>query len=191
MIAEADRASKAIDPKDPANYSATGFPLWLDPKYQYRRYLQIHMLGKAEKGHCHWCWRPVGPGRRTWCSDDCVDQYLLRASGNDLRKQTLKRDKGVCAECGMDCLWLLNQMRRIRSANKVAMVYDWRDEQKLWGPWAGRIYALWDADHIVSVKDGGGCCGLENIRTLCMRCHKNRTKLWHKERIDNGQLELF
>ena len=35
---------------------------------------------------------------------------------------------------------------------------------------------LWDADHIIPVKDGGGSCGLENIRTLCIKCHKVVTK---------------
>ena len=35
---------------------------------------------------------------------------------------------------------------------------------------------LWDADHIIPVKEGGGQCGLENIRTLCIKCHKTETK---------------
>jgi HNH endonuclease len=34
---------------------------------------------------------------------------------------------------------------------------------------------FWDADHIVAVKDGGGECGLENLRTLCIFCHIKRT----------------
>ena len=34
---------------------------------------------------------------------------------------------------------------------------------------------LWDADHIVPVCEGGGMCGLENIRTLCLKCHKDIT----------------
>ena len=35
---------------------------------------------------------------------------------------------------------------------------------------------LWDGDHIVPVKDGGGKCGLDNLRTLCIKCHKAVTK---------------
>jgi hypothetical protein len=31
---------------------------------------------------------------------------------------------------------------------------------------------LWDADHIIPVQYGGGECGLDNIRTLCISCHK-------------------
>ncbi len=39
---------------------------------------------------------------------------------------------------------------------------------------------LWDADHIIPVKEGGGLCGLENMRTLCIKCHKNVTALLYK-----------
>lgn len=31
---------------------------------------------------------------------------------------------------------------------------------------------LWEADHIVPVAEGGGLCGLENMRTLCVLCHR-------------------
>ena len=34
---------------------------------------------------------------------------------------------------------------------------------------------LWQADHIVPVVEGGGECGLENIRTLCTSYHKSET----------------
>lgn len=34
---------------------------------------------------------------------------------------------------------------------------------------------LWDMDHIVPVSEGGGACGLENLRTLCLPCHKQHT----------------
>jgi hypothetical protein len=31
--------------------------------------------------------------------------------------------------------------------------------------------SLWDMDHILPVYEGGGCCGMENLRTLCIWCH--------------------
>jgi hypothetical protein len=34
---------------------------------------------------------------------------------------------------------------------------------------------FWEADHIVPVIEGGGDCGIENLRTLCWRCHKSET----------------
>jgi 5-methylcytosine-specific restriction endonuclease McrA len=36
--------------------------------------------------------------------------------------------------------------------------------------------SLWDADHILPVTEGGGECDLDNIRTLCLRCHREATK---------------
>lgn len=44
--------------------------------------------------------------------------------------------------------------------------------------WMDRIdkqHDLWDADHNVAVEDGGGCCGLENMQTLCALCHGSKT----------------
>ena len=32
----------------------------------------------------------------------------------------------------------------------------------------------WHADHIMPVHKGGGLCGLENLRTLCVLCHMVR-----------------
>lgn len=33
----------------------------------------------------------------------------------------------------------------------------------------------WEADHIIPVVEGGGECGLENYRTLCLPCHRKAT----------------
>lgn len=33
----------------------------------------------------------------------------------------------------------------------------------------------WDMDHIIPVVEGGGACGLDNLRTLCAKCHKKVT----------------
>ena len=35
--------------------------------------------------------------------------------------------------------------------------------------------SLWDADHILPVAEGGGQCDLENLRTLCLLCHREVT----------------
>jgi 5-methylcytosine-specific restriction endonuclease McrA len=42
--------------------------------------------------------------------------------------------------------------------------------------------SLWEADHIVPVAEGGGACGLENYRTLCVPCHKEITAEWHRNK---------
>lgn len=38
-----------------------------------------------------------------------------------------------------------------------------------------RQQTWWEADHIVPVVEGGGQCGPENYRTLCVRCHQKVT----------------
>ena len=40
----------------------------------------------------------------------------------------------------------------------------------------------WQADHIVAVHVGGGCSGLDNMRTLCVCCHKEVTAEQARER---------
>lgn len=52
-----------------------------------------------------------------------------------------------------------------------------------WGMKSVSRKSLWDADHILPVCEGGGECDLENIRTLCLACHKDVTyRLRHRLR---------
>ncbi len=39
-----------------------------------------------------------------------------------------------------------------------------------------RTGTAWEMDHIVPVIEGGGGCGLENLRTLCIPCHRSVTR---------------
>jgi hypothetical protein len=36
-------------------------------------------------------------------------------------------------------------------------------------------HTFWDADHIRPVAEGGGECGLDNMQTLCLWCHREKT----------------
>jgi 5-methylcytosine-specific restriction endonuclease McrA len=51
------------------------------------------------------------------------------------------------------------------------------------------VGVLWEADHEIPVSEGGGMCGLENLRTLCKPCHNAATaalakRIAHKRRAD-------
>lgn len=52
--------------------------------------------------------------------------------------------------------------------------------------------SLWEADHITPVVEGGGECGLDNLRTLCWRCHAAETKALagRRAKARRPQLEL-
>ena len=40
---------------------------------------------------------------------------------------------------------------------------------------------FYDIDHIVSVVEGGSQCGEENLRTLCLSCHRKETAQLRKK----------
>lgn len=123
---------------------------------------------------CRYCGGSVIPPRRTFCSADCIHEYRLRSSGSYLRECVYLRDHGICAICGLDTKELAKTLSRMSPddpARDILMkqnnIHKTR-KIKLRKCGGG----LWDADHIVQVQDGGGECGLENIRTLCIQCHK-------------------
>ncbi len=98
------------------------------------------------------------------------------------------RDGGVCAQCGADAGTATRVLERIRQvdrwdfrlsyAENHARTADARAAAFLildaWGV-SDETRVLWDADHIVPVVEGGGGCGLENYRTLCVLCHRAET----------------
>jgi hypothetical protein len=107
--------------------------------------------------------------RRTFCSDYCVHQWRLRTDPGYLRDQVFARDRGRCAVCKIDTVAAYAALKRARGAARAAGL-------RLYG--MERISSrrsLWDADHIVPVAEGGGQCDLDNLRTLCLLCHRAAT----------------
>lgn len=130
-------------------------------------------------GYCRWCKGPIRNSRRlTFCCEECVHHHKLRSNPNYLRRCVLRRDKGICKQCGLDAHTLRSQlMRRVRKEGIVS-VYDWSVAHGFTGCVSlsrRRVFKLWQADHIRPVAQGGGLCGLENIQTLCVPCHRART----------------
>lgn len=133
---------------------------------------------------CRWCHKPIREARRrSWCSADCVSAYMIRAGS--VRPQVWSRDKGVCSECGLDSERLESIYRRMRQGRfkygtrsnaYLRPIHEkWMRQIEARWPWVAiRAYdgkSFWEAHHVVSVKDGGGGCGLENYVTLCFGCH--------------------
>jgi 5-methylcytosine-specific restriction protein A len=47
----------------------------------------------------------------------------------------------------------------------------------VYGISSSRLFeSYWDADHTLPVCEGGGLAGLDNIRTLCLGCHRTATR---------------
>lgn len=68
----------------------------------------------SRTGFCTWCQQPVQKPRRTWCSDECVEEYQIRANPSVVRAALVKRDKEVCGICRLDCRWFVDFMERLK-----------------------------------------------------------------------------
>jgi len=144
--------------------------------------------GPGGRKLCRWCKTEVPPPKLTFCGEACVHEWRLRSDPNYMRQKVLERDRGVCAHCGLDCVllsavvhdhWLPPQgWRRWDEKPAERQYHPLREVIRAWVvELGGKLHgAYWQADHIVPVVEGGGECGLENLRTLCVWCHKRETK---------------
>lgn len=150
---------------------------WVDPTK-----LPKNADGKPQ---CRWCSGSVQPPRRTFCSNECVHQHRIRTNQRYMRECVYKRDNGICALCSQDTKKIAREAKSYRYQKQWTQYYELLERysiprrRKLWLRGFGG--GFWDADHIVAVRDGGGCCGLENIRTLCIACHKANTAAQRKK----------
>lgn len=137
---------------------------------------QPNGFGPNGRRFCRWCHGEVPEGRFTFCSKGCVHDYRMECEPAYLKSLAFKRDRGVCATCGCDT----ERLRRACSWSfrGGSWGHPWgpRDALRAWliaEGWTPGI-ALWQADHIVPVIEGGAN-HLDNIRTLCVPCHKAET----------------
>ncbi len=149
---------------------------------------------------CRWCGKVVVSPRRAWCSDACVKEYKevdSMFSGGGRRDHLLKLEGGVCQTCGLDTERLQRRMRRAYRLvmffervprqgrntppylhnRKRAMVLVGRLVERRIGRDPGALNldrTWWEADHIVPLIESGDHSP-ENLRTLCIWCHRDET----------------
>lgn len=135
---------------------------------------------KNEEGKplCRKCGGGLSGRRTSWCSDKCVQEALIICDPNFARNHVGRRDHGVCANCCKDTEHLESLF--IKWRKRIFALWG-RDKAREWERrwqkkgWPGLYRSWWEADHIVPVIEGGGGCGLDNYRTLCVPCHKKET----------------
>jgi len=122
---------------------------------------QCGFNAEKEKKRIHWMrhWGPVMPELHVW------EKRFHRKTGFD----RVRYARAVAVRIRHQKRWL--QAAAMRVAKYVAMGFPTILQSMSW----------WHADHIVPHSEGG-THALENMRTLCILCHKARTKKWHKER---------
>mmetsp|Transcript_14620 Transcript_14620/g.31495 ORF Transcript_14620/g.31495 Transcript_14620/m.31495 type:complete len:1097 (+) Transcript_14620:143-3433(+) len=141
---------------------------------------------------CAWCGEKLGrasmhPGvESTYCSVECAEEGRLRRGGmyasTRVRAQVFALERGVCQCCGIDANALWRRISALQPAERLNALCNanWKLPQSsvalerlLQKPKEGDF---WQADHILAVAEGGGSCGLDNLRTLCTPCHKIETE---------------
>lgn len=148
------------------------------------RWMQYRDLpwASADSGTCRVCGCEKRDGERwhTFCKNDgeaCLHWYKIRADPGYARRAVERRDKGVCALCGLDTRALAQRISALeRSLGDGKSLDSIRSLMQTHGYKPGRNWAFaelitWEADHILPVVEGGGMCGLEGLRTLCLPCH--------------------
>lgn len=148
------------------------------------RTLKLRPYAKAPDGThlCRVCGGPCSGRRTSFCSHKCDRAYRDQQPGH-LRFVVEQRDHGICAACEIDCKalagWLERLGARVRRGGDVPDLRAYREaaaQCRAFGLPADsfphyRVRALWEADHVVPLAEGGANT-VENLRTLCVRCHK-------------------
>ena len=144
---------------------------------------------------CRWCQRECRTKRRTFCGSACVEQWTIRTRPSYARRLVWKRDRGVCQACRLNTDVVAAALRRghygvDEAIERQRFLRCWAAATGLLGGRLQRAYdnsgsavvligfsskALWQADHILPVAEGGGACGLEGLQTLCTVCHNRKT----------------
>jgi 5-methylcytosine-specific restriction enzyme A len=145
-------------------------------------------------------------GRSTFCSDPCVHEWRIRSDPGYARRQVEKRGAGICQICGVDtnrikrallkaktllqgddwwsaprAPWAVRNTAAVRHARRLVRLLSSHRWPIVLTVHATGCYTfhwphLFEVDHILPVVEGGGGCGLENLRLLCRPCHRQETK---------------
>ena len=125
----------------------------------------------AAQGTCRWCGAVIvhesgarrgEPNRRRRWHPACVEEYN-RSDPREARRWVRKRDRGFCASCGLDTYALRRRVRGRGSHRKLREL----------GFQPRR--SLWELDHILPLVEGGGH-EPSNLQTLCVPCHREKTR---------------
>ena len=120
-----------------------------------------------------------------FCSKACREAYKATTSGSGLRDIVFARDAGVCASCGADGHSLVSRLKALKHADYGKKFSFALRSNPLWKHHTGLLRKLietprdglaWEADHVHRVADGGGEAAADAVQTLCVPCHKGKTK---------------
>lgn len=107
-----------------------------------------------------------------------MELQLRQGHSRPIRWALKKRDNEICAHCGVDCKLI---QRIFDHAGLSINKYEWSKRHLHPHYMIMRHFGFkpfshtWEADHIVEIRHGGEHT-LDNLQTLCLVCHKDKTK---------------
>ena len=135
-----------------------------------------HMRRRLQRGprECTVCGKEMPPRRVSYCSDECWRMI----DWGEARRVAMIRDNATCVLCGFDSNALRAVLRYLdwmtfRALQKhfSSIGFDRIAKTRNWGTGL-------HVDHIVPVAEGG-THAQDNLRTLCVPCHKQVTREWN------------
>lgn len=142
--------------------------------------------GRKVRG-CRYCGREVTRPRLYWCSQACIDEHGLLSHPSSLR--------GPCELCGLDA----DKLERILTHALRSLMGGWtRGEspsglaRELLGREFPHSLAWAETDHRMPLSEGGPH-EVQNLRRLCVPCHRTETAALRKRLADRrvGQVSLL
>lgn len=122
-----------------------------------------------------------------FCNGNCRKEYFIRKSSTSIRRLIYERDEGICASCNLDTKEMMREIERMKyvsledkieyfiKKNPNLIQYTSQLKRIILDPKGTEGY-LWQADHILPVMKGGGIASFDNLQTLCIFCHLEKTK---------------
>lgn len=146
------------------------------PKYEFDDF-----LAPVAPGFCRCtCGQRLTGRQRSWASKACLEaayerRQIGRGDTKAIRAAVHRRDKSVCAICGLHCDLARDRARpgHYEEATEAERaVTRFRMHEGFPSPVGSRPW--WQADHRTPLAEGGANT-IENFRTLCVPCHKAET----------------
>jgi hypothetical protein len=139
------------------------------------------------RGLCDWCGKALAGRQRRWCSEPCFETYWQNHGWTAAAEAAVRRDDHKCVWCGSPdrevcrgvahgweeaeptevcrAQWLIVGEQRLRNLRVQHDRYARKEPLEV-----DHIEPRWGQGY------GDGCHNhLVNLRTLCHRCHVNRT----------------
>jgi len=141
--------------------------------------------GRGPNGRrfCRVCKSELPPksGNCSACPGDCMKTYRAGFwTWREVRYAVYRRDKRRCRICGRDLRKMGEWLRRVHW--KLSLLES-RELRRLLGiPRNRGIDSVWDVDHVNPVADHGPAESIDELRTLCIWCHKSVSAKYARSR---------